>query len=238
MGNSAENRGSTQGSLNVRTARSLQCAKELRTPTEDRDIAEYDNNYFLPIITSIIQSYLNGDYRKKRSEISRSFNEDTLLRKKWVNSVITQHFEVLPAFAYTQQFLLPQYTIPSYLTIYQFLKGLTEELEIQYECLIMMLIYTERLRKKNIQFTPENWRPLTFTGVLISNKIFEDNCAYNIDFTDVCELYSLRTANSLERHYADTIAWELHITPEEYSKFYFQLKHMATQHRARSFHSV
>jgi len=131
----------------------------------------------------------------------------------------------VPYFIYSQEELHPKYSTPTVREIFDFIKPVFQELYVQHECLVMMLIYIERLmRVTGVQITLENWRPIVYSALLIASKVWEDICISNIDFTWVYPCYPISSTNTLESLFANSLHWCLYISPEEYSDYYFYLK--------------
>lgn len=129
---------------------------------------------------------------------------------------------------FSTELLEPEFTVPTIREIFEFIKPVFSKLYLQHECLVMMLIYIERLMYEGeIDIRPENWRPIVFSSLLISSKVLEDVCLTVSDFYSIYHIYSHRSISALERLFTQTLNWKLFISPEQYSHYYFHLKSMS-----------
>jgi Cyclin, N-terminal domain len=123
--------------------------------------------------------------------------------------------------------VFPEDRIPTFTKIAEFIKPIFDKLCIQNECLLMMLIYIERIiTEGNLNLNKENWRPVVFTALLIAGKMLEDLTISNQDFASIYSFFSLSSVNSLERQFTTALGWKLYISPEQYSDYFFKLQGM------------
>lgn len=105
-----------------------------------------------------------------------------------------------------------------------FLSKIFKKLRLNVELSIIALIYTERLMKKRyIDLTLRNWKPIMIASILIASKVWDDLCSWNIEFSNLISILTLANINKLEGLYLDAIQYDLYISTSEYAKYYFAL---------------
>ena len=62
--------------------------------------------------------------------------------------------------------------------------------------------------------------------MLLSGKMLEDLAISNQDFVSIYPYFSLSATNSLERQFTTVLGWNLFISPEQYSNYFFKLQGM------------
>ncbi|CAG9334290.1 unnamed protein product [Blepharisma stoltei] len=195
--------------------------------TNSIGVINQDMNDLLRLICRILLSYILEGQKSTISEQSMIFDEIHYLKIKWYTQQLSNHMDILPFFGFFQKEIKPEFPVPTVLQIFDFIKPTFENLFVQHECVVMMLIYVERLiTEGGVQLSSTNWRPIVYTGLLLSSKIWEDICVLNIDFANLYPYYTIRSTNLLEMNFASALGWRLFISPEQYSKYYFHLKEM------------
>ena len=133
----------------------------------------------------------------------------------------------MPVFAYEQILLVPETNFPIYSKIADFIRPIFDQLCIQNECLLMMLIYIERIISVGEVFLNKlNWRPITYTALLLAGKMQEDLVVTNQDYASIYPFFSLHSTNSLERQFTTALGWNLFISEDQYSNYFFKLQGM------------
>ena len=172
------------------------------------------------ILTHILQGERNPPTSR-----SLQFQEDVFIRKKCIPIPINPYPEILPIFQYNQHFLKIDLCLPSLKDIYSFLLPLFKLTELQYESLVVMLIFIERLTEEGqTELRILNWRPITFIATLLASKMLEDSGAGNLEFAYVHRCYSLNSINQLERTFLDMISWHLFIHTDMFDKYNIALR--------------
>lgn len=185
-----------------------------------RDIAA-----FIKAVSRIIWNSIVEGHSHEPSPTTLLFYEADYLRPRWLNQTVHPPFQVFPVFTFSQIFLERKLRIPSVREIFDFIKPVFEKLTVQKECLLMMLIYIDRLTANyDVKLRMENWRPLLYIALLLASKIIEDRRVLNIDFVMVYTNFSLKATNFLEIQFAQFLEWSLFVCPEQYSNYYRHLK--------------
>jgi hypothetical protein len=104
--------------------------------------------------------------------------------------------------------------------------------QMEADCIIMSLIYVERLIKcTNGALRPRtsNWRSILFSCMVLSSKVWDDLSMWNADFSQTCPagvMFSLQRINELEIAVLSTLEYIVKVPASEYAKYYFLLRSM------------
>lgn len=106
--------------------------------------------------------------------------------------------------------------------------------QMEHDTIIMTLIYVERLIKTTngiLAPTPENWRSLLFSCMIMASKVWDDLSMWNIDFSNVSVAtgiapFSLHRINQLELALLTCLGFDVRVTASEYAKYYFLIRNM------------
>mmetsp|Transcript_24869 Transcript_24869/g.36682 ORF Transcript_24869/g.36682 Transcript_24869/m.36682 type:complete len:433 (+) Transcript_24869:104-1402(+) len=103
------------------------------------------------------------------------------------------------------------------------------ESEMEYECMIIALIYMERLSRvtnKAFRVCALNWRYTLFTCMLLASKIWDDFSMVNADFADIFSNTSLSHLNKMESEVLTMLNFSMMITDEEYMKLHSTIQEL------------
>lgn len=119
--------------------------------------------------------------------------------------------------------------VPSLSTIVNFFEGIFAKSQMENECIIMSLIYIERLIKVTkgkfcIRF--DNWRSTSFACMIMASKVWDDLSMWNVDFSQISESFDLQRINELELAVLEALKYEVKVPAGEYAKYYFHLRSM------------
>mmetsp|Transcript_32288 Transcript_32288/g.28602 ORF Transcript_32288/g.28602 Transcript_32288/m.28602 type:complete len:86 (-) Transcript_32288:334-591(-) len=82
------------------------------------------------------------------------------------------------------------------------MKHIFADLELAIECILIMLIYIERLMiTGGVEVRLMNWKPLVFIGIILASKFWEDLNFWNVDYIGVAQSYSLQGINQMEKEF-------------------------------------
>jgi len=98
---------------------------------------------------------------------------------------------------------------------------------MELECIIMSLIYMERLTKETngvVQVRPNNWKSLVFSTMIMASKVWDDLSMWNVDFSQVCPSFNLRRINELELAVLEFLEYSVKVSASDYAKYYFHLR--------------
>ena len=102
---------------------------------------------------------------------------------------------------------------------------------MEYECIIISLIYVRRLIKKsNGQFAllKENWKGVILSCIILSNKVWDDFHMQNLDYCYVFNGLTIERVNSLELQLLLSIDNRCNVSPSVYAQTHFEIQAMIT----------
>ena len=100
---------------------------------------------------------------------------------------------------------------------------------MESECIIIALIYLERLIKYtrgSLSIQKDNWHSILFACLILASKVWDDLSMWNIDFSHVLPTFTLKRINELELAILDALNYVVKVTAGEYAKYYFLLRSM------------
>merc|ERR1712183_614180 len=87
------------------------------------------------------------------------------------------------------------------------------------------LFYLERFSElSGIALTPDNWQRLTITAMMLASKVWNDESFENIEFSQLCPLYTLDEINAFERVFLKGVGYNMAVKTSDYAKTYFMLR--------------
>jgi len=112
--------------------------------------------------------------------------------------------------------------------IFEFIYPLFWTLETNSECVVMTLIYIERmLEYTGVTIHGLNWGRVILGGLLLATKVWTDDRIYNADFLRILSDIGVNELNVLEVWYIKAISFNLGIKASTYAKYYFELRHLS-----------
>ena len=119
--------------------------------------------------------------------------------------------------------------VPSLDLVVRFFDNAFSKSQMESECIIMCLIYIERLIKVTkgrfcIRF--DNWRPTVFACMILASKVWDDLSMWNVDFSQISPAFDLQRINELELAVLEALHYEVKVPAGEYAKYYFHLRSM------------
>ena len=128
--------------------------------------------------------------------------------------------------------------MPSLETVTQFFRSIFEKSQLEHECIIIALIYIEKLIKATkgrlcIRF--DNWKSIVFACMIMASKVWDDLSMWNVDFSQVVSSFDLQRINELELAVLDALQYNVKVPASEYAKYYFHLRSMMAR---LGFHSA
>ncbi|KAL4161467.1 hypothetical protein PRNP1_002021 [Phytophthora ramorum] len=119
--------------------------------------------------------------------------------------------------------------VPTLSEIGSFIKHVFSRAQMESECIIMSLVYVERLLKATsgfLQLRGENWRRLVFCSMVMASKVWDDLSMTNADFSKIWPELSLKQINELELVYLSAVEYNVRVSAVSYAKYYFHLRSM------------
>jgi hypothetical protein len=127
---------------------------------------------------------------------------------------------------------LPSLEPPSLEEVATFYRDVFRKAKLEADCIIMSLIYVERLIKVTngqLRPRPENWRSILFACMVLSSKVWDDLSMWNADFSQTSPAdirFSLQRINQLEVAVLSCLGYNVKVKAGEYAKYYFLLRSM------------
>jgi len=122
--------------------------------------------------------------------------------------------------------------VPTLEDIANFYRDVFFRAQMESDCIIMSLIYVERLIKVTggkLRPRLSNWRSLLFACLILSSKVWDDLSMWNADFSQTCPAgvcFSLKRINELELAILNALKFTVKVPASEYAKYYFLLRSM------------
>lgn len=122
--------------------------------------------------------------------------------------------------------------VPSLNEITAFYSDVFRRSQMETDCIIMSLIYIERLIKVTVGgVRPRigNWRSVLFASMVMSSKVWDDLSMWNADFSQTCPSgvrFPLKRINELELAMLNCLKFDVKVQASEYAKYYFLLRSM------------
>ena len=124
--------------------------------------------------------------------------------------------------------------LPNLSDIVEFYQEFYRRSQMEHDTIIMSLIYVERLIKTaNVSPSPENWRSILFSCMVLASKVWDDLSMWNIDFSNVASahsqglsLFTLQRVNQLELVLLKSLNFDVKVPASEYAKYYFLIRTM------------
>lgn len=126
-------------------------------------------------------------------------------------------------------------SMPTLQEIKAFYREFYQRSQMEFDAIIMSLIYVERLIKETngaLMPTPENWGSVVFSCMILASKVWDDLSMWNIDFSNVSvnsgvlSSFSLKRINQLELAVLVCLNFAVTIPGSEYAKYYYLLRNM------------
>jgi hypothetical protein len=120
--------------------------------------------------------------------------------------------------------------VPTVAQIVAFISLVYKKAQMESECIIMSLIYVERLLQatmstKGLQMHAGNWQAILFCSMVMASKVWDDLSMSNADFSKICHVtFPLRRINELELLYLDAVGYNVKVSAASYAKYYFHLR--------------
>jgi hypothetical protein len=124
--------------------------------------------------------------------------------------------------------------VPSLQEIQAFYMDFYQRSQMEHDTIIMSLIYVERLIKEThgaLTPSPENWRSVLFSCMILASKVWDDLSMWNVDFSNVSaasglSMFSLQRINQLELAVLTCLNFAVAVPASEYAKYFFLLRTM------------
>merc|ERR1719453_860347 len=88
--------------------------------------------------------------------------------------------------------------VPSIQELERFFKDIYLNSQMETECIIMALVYVERLTRDTkgvVQIRASNWKSVLLSCMIMASKVWDDLSMWNADFSQVCHSFTLKRIN-------------------------------------------
>lgn len=122
----------------------------------------------------------------------------------------------------------PSSNIPSLNDIASFYKSIFYKAQMESDCIIMSLIYIDRLMtktKNRLRPCRYNWKSLLFSSMILASKVWDDLSMWNADFSQTAD-FSLKRINQLEIATLKFLNYNVKVTAKGYALYYFELREL------------
>merc|ERR1712194_667924 len=83
-----------------------------------------------------------------------------------------------------------------------------------------------------IALTPDNWRRLVITSMMLASKVWNDESFENIEFAQLCPLYTHDEINAFERIFLKCVGYNMAVKGSQYAQTYFLLRTLGAKDAA------
>lgn len=122
--------------------------------------------------------------------------------------------------------------VPTLDDIASFYRFVFYKAQMESDCIIISLIYVERLMRETnggVRPNARNWRSVLFSTMVLSSKVWDDLSMWNADFSLACPegvSFSLQRINQLELALLTCFKYNVKVPASEYAKYYFLMRSM------------
>ncbi|KAL7669673.1 hypothetical protein ACOME3_010319 [Neoechinorhynchus agilis] len=114
-------------------------------------------------------------------------------------------------------------------TIYNFVRAIFYYTRLSTECVIVALIYLERvLNYSQSTIDQYTWKRMLLGAIILASKVWDDQAVWNVDFCLVIKDLTVEEMNELERQYLILVHFNINVRSSVYAKYYFELRCLAT----------
>ena len=118
-------------------------------------------------------------------------------------------------------------------TIFHTIKSIYSIAEFSPECLVISLLYIERLcSTTKCALLICNWQPVLLSAMVVAQKVWDDRCLSNADFSVIAASYTLKEVNDLEVKFLQLLQYNVSITASLYASYYFELRTLCEKKNA------
>jgi len=186
------------------------------------------------IVSKVVRRHIREEdgYSKndKDTELEYLFDLDNFIQKELKTCFGSFGIGLGPC-VYVQRRKRSSAPVPTADQINNFLSRIFGKLSLSVECAIVALLYAERLMSQGkIAMNGRNWRPILLASILMASKMWDDLSSWNIEFSELFPIFTLKEINQLEKLFLQEINYNLFISGTEYARYYFALRGLRYTH--------
>jgi hypothetical protein len=119
----------------------------------------------------------------------------------------------------------PAQQIPDEDAIFEHLRPIYMKADFSSECFVVLLLYVERLfLTGGLPPLVSNWKAITFIGLVLAAKVWDDLGSSNGEFARAIQLFSLRDVNRMEAQFLSLMNYNVTVHSKAYTSCYFELR--------------
>lgn len=123
--------------------------------------------------------------------------------------------------------------VPNKWDIYGFLRDVMVNFRLEPEVSVLTLFYLDRFSElSGVALTPDNWRRLVIAAMMLASKVWNDESFENIEFAQLCPLYSIDEINRFEMIFLKSVGYNMAVKGSQYAKTYFLLRTLGAKDSA------
>jgi Cyclin len=119
---------------------------------------------------------------------------------------------------------LAAFDIPSTERVLICCQHIYDSCQLEIDCIVMSLLYIQRLLDSGVPMTPKNWRPIVLTAFLLASKVWDDLSMWNVDFASLIPAFTLKKVNAWEVQFLSDTDYNVIVLASEYVDCYFALR--------------
>lgn len=195
-------------------------------------MSNQDNDATIHCVCAVIRSHMIDAAKENIDPLSPDFD---CFRDKMVISTTPKHSKYEHKHAFLQAIGLQKKgaddveSVPPLETIRNFFLHIYSKTQMNSECIIMTLIYLEKLikvTKSKFCIRHDNWQSVLFACMVMASKVWDDLSMWNVDFSHILPGFDLERVNELELAMLDAFGYIVRVSAGEYAKYYFSLRSM------------
>jgi hypothetical protein len=98
--------------------------------------------------------------------------------------------------------------------------------DIAPQSCVMFALLLDRLRTK-MNLTPQCWRRVVLSTLILSCKVWEDEAVWNSDFEELFPELDNKTLTQLEKQLLIILSYQVTMTAAQYAEYFFAMKSLA-----------
>ena len=121
--------------------------------------------------------------------------------------------------------------MPTVPMITDFVAKICIETQMEYECIVIALIYVRRLIKSSdghLVLLRDNWKGIILSCIVLSNKVWDDFHMRNLDYCYIFKGLALERVNALELQLLICLDNRCNVSPSAYAQVHFEIQAMIT----------
>lgn len=102
--------------------------------------------------------------------------------------------------------------------------------QFSIECCIISLVYINRLTAyTQLPLTGSNWKPVVTIAIVLAQKVWDDTCLANADFSLLYPALNKKAINYLEVTFLNIMNYKVQVSGSLYARYYFELRTLCDQ---------